>query len=678
MRPPTATPENTSVTFHGDSRPDEYAWLRQKEEPRVLEYLKAENAYTDEVMSGTEELQQDLYDEILGHIKETDTSAPMHWGPYEYYTRTEEGKQYGIHCRSLDGIEEILLDGNERGAGKQYYAIGVYDVRDDHALLAFGEDTTGGESYTIRFKDLATGELLPDEITGAYYSSAWTNDGTAFYYTTHDEQMRPYRLYLHRLGTSQSDDVLVREEGDERFFLEVSKWGTKRFITITLESAVTSEQWIADADVPTTDFRVIEPRQQEIEYYAVHHEDRFLIRVNDTGRNFRLVEAPVDDPSRANWKELIPDRTDVKLEAVIPFKHFLVRYERADALPRMIVTTTDTGAEHEMEMPDPVYTASPAENAEYETSVFRFVYTSLTTPTSSYDYDVDRRERMLIKQQPVLGDFDVANYESERIWATAPDGVKVPISIVWRKGTPRDGTAPCMLYGYGSYGIPMNVSFAVNRLALLDRGFFYAIAHVRGGGDLGKPWHDDGRLLNKRNTFTDFIACAEHLVAERYTTPQRLATYGGSAGGLLMGAIANMRPDLFHAVVADVPFVDALNTILDPTLPLTATEWEEWGNPIESEEVYRYMKSYAPYDNVEAKDYPHILALAGLNDPRVSYWEPAKWVARLRAKKTDTNTLLLKTRLDSGHGGPSGRYEAFREVAFVYAFILDSLEKARS
>jgi oligopeptidase B len=675
MKPPVALREESSVTAHGDTRADPYAWLRKKDDPRVLEHLQAENAYTDSLSSV--DLEKKLYDEILSHIQETDTSPPMRWGPYEYYTRTEEGKQYGIHCRSKDGVEEILIDGNERAEGQTYYAIGNFDVRDDHSLLAFSEDVTGNESYTVRFKDLSTGELLADELTGTYYSSAWTNDGTAFYYTTHDEQMRPYRAWMHRLGTEQSDDVLVYEEKDERFFLDVSKTRSKRFVNITLASAVTSEEWFADADAPTTDFRVMEPRQQEIEYYAAHHEDRFLIWVNDTGRNFRLVEAPVSDPSRASWKELVPHRDDVKIESVLAFKDFLVRYERSNALPRLHVTRVATGDEHIIEMPDPVYTASPGGNAEYETDVFRFGYTSLTTPTTTYDYDVSTRGRTLIKQQPVPGGFDAANYESERIWATASDGVKVPISLVWRKGTPRDGTAPCWLYGYGSYGISMPVAFSPNRLALLDRGFVYAIAHIRGGGDLGQPWHDDGRLMNKRNTFTDFIACAEHLIAENYTSSDRLVIHGGSAGGLLMGAVTNMRPDLFFAVIADVPFVDALNTILDPSLPLTATEWEEWGNPIESEDAYRYMKSYSPYDNVEAKAYPNILALAGFNDPRVSYWEPAKWVARLREKKTDDNVLLLKTRLDSGHGGPSGRYDALREIAFVYAFALDLLEKAR-
>ena len=676
MDAPKAPREEHVVTTHGDSRPDEYAWLRNRDDPRVLEYLKAENAYTDVLMAGTETLQKTLYDEMLGRIQETDTSAPTRWGPYEYYSRTEEGKQYSIACRRRDGVEEILLDENVRAEGHDYYAVGVFDVSEDHSVLAFSEDVTGNESYVLRFKDLATGELLPDELHGTYYSSAWTNDGKALYYTTHDEAMRPHRLHFHRLGTPQSDDVLVHEESDERFFVQVEKSLSKRFVSMTLSSAVTSEEWFADAAAPTSELRVIEPRRQDVEYYSVDQGERFLIWTNDAGPNFRLVEVPVSDPSRRNWTEIVPHREGVKIEGAVSFADHVVRREREDGLARLHVTKVSTGAEHVIEMPEPVYGVWNGGKAEYETSVLRFVYTSLTTPISAIDYDMNTRERTLVKQEPVLGGFDASKYESERIWATASDGKRVPISIVYRKGLNQDGTNPCWLRAYGSYGASSDPYFDSERLTLLDRGFVYAIAHIRGGGDLGKPWHDDGRMLNKRNTFTDFIACAEHLVATGYTSSDRLVIEGGSAGGLLMGAVTNMRPDLFFAVVAHVPFVDALNTILDPTLPLTAIEWEEWGNPIASEEVYRYMKSYSPYDNVERKDYPNLLVLAGLNDPRVSYWEPAKWVARLRALKTDDNTLALKTRLDSGHGGPSGRYDALREDAFVYAFALDLLTKA--
>jgi oligopeptidase B len=671
VKPPVAPREETTITRHGDSRPDPYAWLRNREDPRVLDYIRAENEYTEELLAHTKELQQQLYDDLLSRIQETDTSAGTPWGPYRYYHRTEEGKQYAINCRSKDGAEEVILDENVRAEGHDYYSVGPYAISDDHHLLAYGEDTTGGESYTLRVKDLTSGEHLPDELRGVYYGLAWNGGGTAFYYTVHDDAMRPHRVYLHKLGTEQTDDTLVFEEPDERFFVDVEKSHSKRFIFIGLSSATTSEAWFAPAS--GGDFRVIEPRRQDIEYYAEDQGERFLIWSNDTGRNFRLVTAPVDGPSAQNWIEVVPHRDDVKIESVLPFADHIVRRERENGLARIYVTKVSTGEEREIEMPEPVYGAWIGSNAEYDTSRLRFTYSSLTTPMSSFDYDMDTEQRTLVKEEPVLGGFDKDDYTTERIWADAPDGVEVPVSLVYRNGTPRDGTAPCWLVGYGSYGISSDPVFRSTRLPLLDRGFVYAIAHIRGGGDLGKPWHDDGRMLKKRNTFTDFIACADHLVAQRYTSSDRLVIEGGSAGGLLMGTVANMRPDLFFAVIAHVPFVDALNTILDPSLPLTVIEHEEWGNPIESEEIYRYMKSYSPYDNVEAKAYPHILALSGMNDPRVSYWEPAKWVARLRAMKTDSNVLALKTHIEAGHGGPSGRYDALRETALVYAFALDLL-----
>ncbi len=671
---PIAPREELTVSFHGDDRPDEYAWLRYREDPRVLEYIRAENDYTEACLAHTKDLQQTLYEDLLGRIQETDTSAGVVWRPYRYYSRTEEGKQYEINCRSKDGAEEVLLDENARAEGHDYYAVGPYSISENHLLLAYGEDTSGGESYTVWVKDLSTGEHLADELTGAYYGLEWLNDASAFYYTVHDDAMRPYRVFLHRLGSEQAADTLVFEEPDERFFVGLDKSRSNRFIYIELTSATTSETRYAPAS--GGDFRVIEPRRQDIEYYAEDQGDRFLIWANDTGRNFRLVTAPVDDPSAGNWIEVVPHRDDVKIESVSVFAGHYVRRERENGLARIYVTKVSTAKTHEIEMPEPVYGAWIGANPEYDTTNLRFMYSSLTTPMSHFDYDMDTRERVLVKQDPVLGGFDKSDYATERIWATAPDGVKIPISLVYRKGTPLDGSAPCWLRAYGSYGISSDPAFRSPILPLLDRGFVFALGHIRGGGDLGKPWHDDGRMLKKRNTFTDFIACAEHLVAERYTSSDRLVIEGGSAGGLLMGAVTNMRPDLFFAVIAHVPFVDALNTILDPTLPLTVIEHEEWGNPIESEEVYRYMKSYSPYDNVEAKEYPHVLALSGMNDPRVSYWEPAKWVARLRANKTDTNVLLLKTHIEAGHGGPSGRYEALRETAFVYAFALELLKIA--
>jgi oligopeptidase B len=673
--PPVAPREEHESVVHGDVRSDPYFWMRNKEDPRVLEYLGAENTYTEAVMAPTEGLQQQLYDEILARIQETDTSAPTRRPPYLYYSRTEEGKQYAIICRrrdDADAPEEILFDENAMAEGHDYFEIGVLAVSEDHTLAAYSEDFTGAESYTMRVRDLASGENLPDVLEGTYYSFAWANDGRSFYYTTHDEAMRSDKIWLHRLGTPQSDDVLVFEDPDERFFVRVGKSLSKRFIYMSSGSMTTTEVWVADAASGTTELRVIEPRRQEIEYDVDDQGERFLIVVNDTGRNNRLVQAPLDSPGRDSWEELIPHRDDVKLEHLDTFAGHIVRFERHGGLPRFIVTNVESGDEHEIAQPDPVFGLFGAGNAVYDTTTFRFAYTSLSTPMSVIDYDMDTQDRTLVKEQPVLGDFDRTNYVTERVWAEADDGTKVPISLVYRKGVALDGSAPAWLRAYGSYGSSSDPYFSSVRLPLLDRGFVYAIAHIRGGGELGKPWHDAGRMMNKRNTFTDFVACAEHLVRSRYTSPERLVIEGGSAGGLLMGAVTNMRPDLFGAVIAQVPFVDCVNTILDPSLPLTVTEYEEWGNPSESEEVYRYMLSYSPYDNVDSKSYPHMLVLGGMNDPRVSYWEPAKWVAKLRASKTGDKRLLLKTRLD-GHMGPSGRYDAFRENAFVYAFAFDVL-----
>jgi oligopeptidase B len=676
LAPPVAPRETHEVVAHGDQRTDPYFWLRQKDDPRVLDYLRAENAYTDAVMAPTGALQQALYDEMLSRIQETDVSAPVRRPPFVYFSRTQEGKQYAIACRRrdvADAPEEVILDENVLAEGHDYFAVGVLSVSEDHNLLAYSEDFTGAESYTLRIKDLSSGDLLPDTLEGTYYSFAWVNDGRAFYYTVHDEAMRPHRVYLHRLGTPQADDVLVFEETDERFFLNVGKARSKRFVMITSASQTTSEAWFTGAATGSTEFNCVEPRLQDVEYYVEHQAERFLITTNDTGRNFRLVEAPVDRPGRESWQELIAHRDDVKLEDVEAFAEHVVRFERTGGLPRLVVSNVLTGDEHVIEQPEPVYGLFLGANPVYESRTLRFVYTSLSTPMSQFDYDMDGRERILVKRQPVLGDFDPDDYQTERVWAHAPDGVRVPVSLVYRKGTALDGSAPCWLYAYGSYGASMDPYFSSTRLTLLDRGFVFAMAHIRGGGELGKPWHDAGRLMEKRNTFTDFIACAEHLIAGGYTSVDRLVIEGGSAGGLLMGAVTNMRPDLFAVVVADVPFVDAVNTILDASLPLTVTEYEEWGNPTESEDVYRYMLSYSPYDNVEPKGYPHLLVIGGLNDPRVHYWEPAKWVAKLRGVKTDGNRLLLKTYLDTGHGGPSGRYDALRERAFVHAFALDVL-----
>lgn len=670
--PPFAKIVPKEMGINGDKRVDNYFWLRDKNNPEVIHYLEAENAYTAAMMKPVEGLREKLFGEIVGRVKETDLSVPYRLDDYFYYTRTEKGKQYAIYCRkkgSLEALEEILLDANELAAGQSYFAIGNFAVSPNHKLLAYSTNTTGNETYTLQVKNLSTGRLLPDSIPDTYYTLAWAADNKTFFYTVLDEAKRPYKVFRHDLGSAK--DTLVYHEKDARFNLALDRTKSREYLLIDISSSLTSEVRYIRADQPLASFEPILQRQQEVEYSVSHHGDSFFITTNDGAKSFRLMQAPVRNPSRANWKEIIPERPGVTILGTEAFLNYLVILERENGLIRMRIRKFQGGSEHYVDFPEPVYSALPTQNAEYKTSLLRFNYTSLVTPSSVYDYDMDSRRRELKKQQEVLGGYDPAQYSSERIYATAPDGVRVPISLVYRKGTARDGKAPMLLYAYGSYGAPTEPTFSSDRLSLLDRGFIFAIAHIRGGGDLGKQWHDNGKLLKKRNTFTDFIAAADHLVQNQYTSPDRLAIMGGSAGGLLMGAVTNMRPELFRAVIAKVPFVDVLNTMLDPTLPLTVTEFEEWGNP-EEKKFYEYMRTYSPYDNVEAKRYPIMLVTGGLNDPRVSFWEPAKWVAKLRATKKDQNTLLLKMNMGAGHGGPSGRYERMKETAFDYAFILQA------
>jgi oligopeptidase B len=676
--PPIAKVVPKEITVHGDTRVDPYFWLRDRKDPDTIAYLEAENQYTGTQMKDTESLQVKLYAEMLGRIKQTDLSVPLKRDDYFYYTRTEEGKQYAIQCRkhgTLDASEQILLDGNVLAEGRKYFRVGNFSVSPNHRLLAYSVDFEGDEAYTIRVKDLVSGELLADEITNTYYSLEWANDNATFFYTVLDSALRPHKIFRHTLGVS--DDPLVYHETDERFTVALSKTRSRAYIFIDIASPVTSEVRYLSTDQPDAEFSVLLPRVQDVEYDVTHHGGSFFIRINDSAKTFRVVEAPVKDPSKANWVEVIPGREGITVESVTAFEDYLVTEQRDHGLVQIHVRSLRTGAEHAIDFGEPVYFAKVGPNAEYATRVLRFNYTSLVTPASVFDYDMETRERRLMKRQDVLGGYDPALYQSERIYATAPDGVQVPISLVYKKGFRRDGSAPMLLYGYGSYGISIDATFASDRLSLLDRGFVYAIAHIRGGGDMGKPWHEDGRMLKKKNTFTDFIACAARLTAEKYTSAERLAIMGGSAGGLLMGAVINLRPELFGAVVAMVPFVDSLNTALDASLPLTVGEYEEFGNPNEKG-YYDYMKSYAPYENVAAQAYPTILITAGLNDPRVSYWEPAKWAAKLRALKTDDHLLLLKTNLGSGHFGPSGRYEHLKETALHYAFILHVLRRAVS
>ncbi len=675
--PPVAPVHPKEIRTHDDVRVDNYYWLRERDNPEVIAYLEAENDYTKAMMAHTEALQEQLYEEMKGRIKETDESVPVQIDDYFYYRRTEEGKQYTIYCRkhgSLDAPEQVILDVNAEAEGKEYMRLGNFQVSPDHKLLAYALDDDGSETYTLRFKNLETGQLLPDAIEGTYYGLAWANDNATVYYTTLDEAMRPHKLHRHRLGTDPAQDEVVFHEPDESYFLGVYKTRSRQYIVVHLHSAVTTEAHVLDADAPDAAPRVIHPRVHEMEYTVEHHrspdgQERFFIVTNWEAENFRVMEAPVDAPGRDNWREFIPHREAVKVDGVDAFQDHLVVYERENGLRHIRVQDLTSGDHHRIEQPEAVYTVRGDENPVFETQVLRYGYTSLVSPPTVYEYDMATRQRTLRKQEEVIG-YNPADYRTERVWATAPDGVQVPMSLVYPKDMVRDGDNPCLLYGYGSYGASIDPTFNSNRVSLLERGFIFAIAHIRGGGEMGRRWKEDGKFLRKKNTFTDFIACAEHLIEQRYTNPKRLAIMGRSAGGLLMGAVTNMRPDLFAAVVAGVPFVDVINTMLDPTIPLTVIEWEEWGNPNDPE-YYWYMKSYSPYDNVEPKAYPAILATAGLNDPRVQYWEPAKWVAKLRALKTDDNPVLLKTNMGAGHGGASGRYDYLKEVAFEFAFIID-------
>ncbi|HYL78769.1 MAG TPA: S9 family peptidase [Bryobacteraceae bacterium] len=668
-QPPAAKVVPHEITVHGDTRIDNYFWLRERSDPDVIAYLETENRYTAELMAPAKALQETLYKEILGRIQETDLTVPVKRDDYFYYSRTEEGQAYAIYCRkhqSLDHPEQVLLDANELARDRKYFRLGNFAVSPDHRLLAYSTDLEGDEAYTIFVKDLATGELLPDRIRNTYYTLEWANDNRTFFYTVLDAARRPYQVFRHELG---GGDALAYQEDDARFALGLTKTRSNRFVFIELSSPLTSEVRYLDAERPLGEFQVMLPRQQGVEYDASHHGEHFYIRTNLEAKNFRLMRTPAANPSRENWEEAIPARAAVTIESVDSFEDFLAVYERERGLEKIAIHDRTGALSHYIDFPEPVYTVGATGNAEYKTSTLRFHYTSLVTPVSVFDYNMETRERELKKQYAVLGGYDASQYQSERTFAAAPDGVQVPISLVYKKGFERDGASPLLLYGYGAYGHSIDPTFSSDRLSLLDRGFAFAIAHIRGGAEMGEEWHDQGKLLAKKNTFTDFIACAERLIAGHYTASDRLAIMGGSAGGLLLGTVLNMRPELFHAAVAKVPFVDVLNTILDPTLPLTIAEYEEWGNPADKQ-YYDYIRSYSPYDNVWPQAYPAMLVTAGLNDPRVSYWEPAKWVAKLRAQKTDDRLLLLKTNMGSGHFGPSGRYEGIKETAFDYAFLI--------
>lgn len=668
--PPVAERRPHVDTLHGDVRRDDYFWLRTKSDPAVRAYLEAENAYAEAVLAPLAPLRERLYQEMLGRIKQTDLSVPYRLDDYFYYTRTVEGQQYPIFARkrgALTAPEQVTLDLNEMAKGQSFMSIGTYAVSDDGNLLAYTFDSTGYRQYALRVKDLRTGELLgtrAERVT----SAVWAADNrTIFYSVEHPVSKRSYRVYRHVLG--QSADTLLYEEQDERFSTYVGRSRSRAWVYLYVGSLTADEQHFLPAIAPTTPFRVIVPRRENREYSADHHGDRFYIRVNDTGRNFRLVSAPVTDPRESNWTEVVPHRPDVMLSGVTLFANHLVRSERRNGLPQLVITDLRTRASHSLAFPEPVYSAGLSQNAEWNTSTLRYAYQSFITPGSIFDYDMDQRASTLLKETEVLGGYDRSRYATERIHARARDGTLVPVSLLYRRDVKRDGSAAMHLSAYGSYGSSSDIFFNSNRFSLADRGVVIATAHIRGGGEMGKAWHDQGRMKQKMNTFTDFIDVAEHLIREGYAARSRLVIQGGSAGGLLMGAVTNMRPDLFKAVIADVPFVDVINTMLDETLPLTVGEFEEWGNPKKRDE-YEYMRQYSPYDNIARKDYPSILIRTSFNDSQVLYHEPAKYTARLRAMKTNHNPLLLVTNMGAGHGGASGRYDRLREIALTYAFLL--------
>jgi oligopeptidase B len=643
--------------------------MRGKTDPEVIAYLESENAYTESVMKPTEEFQAALYKEILGRIKQTDLSVPYNYGEYWYYTRTEEGKQYPVYCRrhgSMVGVEQITLDLNELAKGHQFLGLGLYKISDDGNLLLYSLDTTGFREYRGYVKDFQTGEVLPDAL-GQVNSAEWASDNKTIFYVKEDYAKRPYRLHKHVLGMS-NDDV-VYEEKDELYRVWVSRSSDHEYIFLYSESSITSEVWYLSSNKGENKFALLLAREEGYEYSVGHREGLFYIRTNKDAKNFRLVTAPVEKPSSGNWSELVPHRTDIKLEDVALFRNHAVFSERKNALNTLRVLDFRTDRIQDIGFPEPVYSAFPSVNPEFHTTKFRYTYQSFITPSSVFEYNMESGEIVLLKQTEVLGGYDPAQFVSERIWAKASDGTEIPISLVYKNGMKRDGSSPLLLYGYGSYGISIPVDFSIPRLSLLERGVVYALAHIRGGDDMGEQWRDDGKMLKKKTTFTDFIACAEYCMKQGYTSNDRLAIQGGSAGGLLIGAALNMRPSLCKAAHLAVPFVDVVNTMLDTTLPLTVGEYLEWGNPNVKAD-YDYMKTYCPYSNIETKSYPDILITASLNDSQVMYWEPAKYTAKMRATKTGSNTLLLKMNMGAGHSGASGRYDAYKEQAFVYAFLL--------
>jgi oligopeptidase B len=691
VKPPRAEKRPRVETWHGYEKRDDYQWLKADNWQEVMHdpsllpqdiraVLEGENAYHEAIMADTMPLQEKLFAEMKGRIKEDDSSVPAPDGPFDYYSSYVKGGQHPRYCRrprGSEGPELLLLDGNELAKGREYFRFGGIDMTPDHRLAAWSFDGNGSEFYELRVRDAETGQDLADVLQNTAGGATWTADGRSFFYTLQDENHRPLKTFRHVLGTDQSADVLIYEEKDSGKFTGVGRTNSDRYIVIDIHDHDTSELWIIDSEHPADAPKLIAPRVEGIEYDIEHWNDRFIIKTNiGDAEDYKIVTAPVDRPSPDNWVDLIPHRPGIFIVSYIVLKNWLIRMERENALPRIVVRDMASGEEHAIAFDEEAYSLGFGEMREYDTDVLRFTYSSMTTPAQVFDYNMRDRTRLLRKMQEVPSGHEPSNYITRRIMAPAHDGEAIPVTLLYRKGTPLDGSAPVWLYGYGSYGISIPAGFNTNILSLVDRGFIYAIAHIRGGQEKGRRWYKSGKLEHKTNTFRDFISAAEHLVSQGFTAKGSIVAQGGSAGGMLMGAVANMAPDLFKGIVAEVPFVDVLTTMLDDTLPLTPPEWPEWGNPIAEKKAYEIIAAYSPYDRIEAKKYPHIVAVGGLTDPRVTYWEPAKWVAKLREMKTDDNLLLLKTNMGAGHGGASGRFDRLKEVAFVYAFGLKISGKA--
>ncbi|QDP85448.1 S9 family peptidase [Chryseobacterium sp. SNU WT5] len=674
MIAPQAKKINKVIEIHGDQRNDPYFWLKEREDPEVLNYLNAENAYAEFLMKDTEEFQQLLFDEMKARYKKDDESLPYFFNEYWYIVKFEEGKEHPLFTRkflNLEATEELLLDVNVLAEGQKFFEVGSVAVSPNNSLVSYSSDNMGRRIYQLNFKNLVTGELLQDQIPNTTGKVVWANDNEHVFYIRKDESLRAFQVYLHQLGTDSSQDVMVFHENDDSFDVNVFKTKSLEYIFISSSSTISDEQRFIPADNVLADWKIIQPRIDDVEYSVEHYKDEFYIITNaDDSFNFKIVKTKVATPGIENWKDVIPHRDEVLMEGFEIFNNFLVLEERSEGLLQIKIIDTQNNTSHFLPFSDPTYTAYIGLNLEFDTEKLRFGYTSLTQPSSTFEYDMRERTTTLLKEQEVLGeDFSSLNYISERVWATARDGKQVPISLVYHKDTPKSAETPLLLYGYGSYGHTVDASFSNVRLSLLNRGFIYAIAHIRGGEYMGREWYEDGKMLNKRNTFFDFIDAAKYLIAENFTSRNHLYAMGGSAGGLLMGVIINEEPELFNGIVAQVPFVDVVTTMLDETIPLTTGEFDEWGNP-KDEVYYHYIKSYSPYDNIEAKDYPHMLITTGLHDSQVQYWEPAKWTAKLRELKTDNNLLIFKTDMSSGHGGASGRFESLKEDALEYAFLM--------